>query len=115
MHLTLIRNILRTFDVRNNLDRVSCLRNSLESKDLHGCSRRSFRDRIAAVREHRANLTVELSCDEWIADVHRSLLDEDRGDRAAALVEFRFEHDARSATCRARLQIQNVSLQQNCL
>ena len=53
--------------------------------------------------------------DERVADAERAVLHEHRRDRAAALVELRFEHGARRVALRVRLQLADLGDQQDHL
>src|SRR5687768_11748785 len=94
MHLTLVGDVLSSFDIGDYLDRITRLRNTLKSEDLDRCRRRCFSYRRTRIREHRPDLAVELSGNKRIAYVHRSLLHQDRRDRSATLVELRFQNNS---------------------
>src|SRR5258708_7659889 len=95
-------------NVGNHVESFAGLRHALQAKYFDRCRGPGFGDRLAAIIEHRAHLTEDLSDDEWIADVQSSLLDQSSRHRAAAAIEFGFQHYSRGETRGAGAQIQDV-------
>jgi hypothetical protein len=108
--MALVGNVLRTFDVCNDLECVARLRNALQSEHLDGSCRPGFGHRFTAVREHCPDLARELSDDQRIADLQRSLLHESGRDRTATFIQTCLEHNTRCTACRTRFQAKKVSL-----
>ena len=78
--------------------------------------RRSGRlGRPAAVVDQRAHAADDRAGDERVADAERAVLHEHGRDRTAALVELRFEHRARRAALRVRLELADVADEQDHL
>ena len=114
-HLSVMRNLLRACDVRDDLKTLASLRHALKSENFNRHRRASFRDRLPAIIEHRTHLAKNLSDDERIVNAQSALLNENGGDRAAPAIKFSFEHDAGSEPRRAGLEIENVCGEQDRL
>ncbi len=85
----------------------------MQTKHFYRSRGACFGDLLAAIVEHCAHLTKDLADNKRFADAQRTLLDEGGGDRAAATVQFGFEHHARCQTRGTGAQIQNVGSQQD--
>src|SRR5215204_6314203 len=114
-HLAVVRDLLRLGDVGDDLEGLARLRHALEAEHLDGRGRAGLVDVVAAVVVHRAHLAEDLPDDERLADAQRALLDEHRGDGAAAAVELGLEDNAGGQPRRARLQVQDVGREQDGL
>ena len=68
-------------------------RDVVEAEHLDRRRRTGFLDLLAVVVEHGADLAPAAAGDDRVADAQRAPLDEHGGDRAAALVEVRLEHE----------------------
>src|SRR6185312_1282976 len=90
--LALLRDVPRGRRVVHGEEAVARLRHALETEDLDRRGRADFAFGAAALVVHRAHAPRVLAADEVVADLQRAVLDEDRGDRALAGIERRFEH-----------------------
>ncbi len=112
VHLPLSGYRLGSVNIRHDLECITGLRHTLESKDLNRSGRSSLGHRFTAIGEHRPDLAVKLAHNERIADTHRSLLNEGRRDRTASLIKFCLEDNAGRTPGRARSKGKNVRLDQ---
>src|SRR5205807_669208 len=97
----MMRDLLCARNVSNHLESLAGLRYPLQPEHFHGCGRPRIGYLFAAIIEHRADLTENLTDDERIADAQSALLNQSGSHGAATAIEFRFQHDARSQPCRA--------------
>ena len=67
----------------------------------------------AARIDERAYLAIGSSGNHHVARLERTAIDEHRCNRTAALVEVRFDNEARSRSVRVRFQLKHVCLQQD--
>ena len=63
---------------------------------------------VSAIVKHGSNLAVDVAYNEIVAGVERAVLHEDGGHRAAAAIEFGFEHDARCSAFWSGLQLREI-------
>ena len=103
--LPIHRDLARLRRVGERLERIAGLRQAAETEDLHRRGRGGVLELPAAVVDQRANLADDRSGDQRVADVERAVLDEDRGDRPASLIELRFEHGARGVALGIGLEL----------
>ena len=88
------RDLARLRGVRHHLERVARLRETGQTEHLDRARRLRLLERLAAVVDERPDSADVGTDDEVVADVERPVLHEDRGDRAAATVDLRFQHRA---------------------
>ena len=115
LRLAEVRDLPRLGGVGQRLERVAGLRQAAEAEHFDRRRRSGGLDLAAAVVDERAHLADDRAGDERVADAQRAVLDEDRRDRAAALVELRFEHGARRVALRIRLELAELGDEQDHL
>ena len=80
--------------VLDDLERIARRRHARQAEDLDRHRRTGFLDLLALVVDQRTDLAALGADDEDVADLERAAIDEDRRDRAAALVELGLDHGA---------------------
>ena len=70
---------------------------------------------LAAIVDERAHAAPVGAGDENVADMERAALDEDGGDRAAALVELRLDHGAFGGAVRVGVELEHFRLEEDRL
>ena len=94
---------------------VAGFRHVIEAEDLDRYGRAGLLDVLAAVVDHGADLAVRRAADDRVADAQRAVLDEDRRDRAAALVELGLDDDAARIAVRVGLELLDFGDEQDHL
>ena len=94
---------------------VASFRHVVEAEDLNRYGRAGLLDVLAAVVDHGADLAVRRAADDGVADAQRAVLDEDRRDRAAALVELGLDDDAARIAVRVGLELLDFGDEQDHL
>ena len=89
---------------------VAGLRHFGQALDLDGNRRASRLGRLAVFVQHGAHAAAGLAGQHHIADLQRAGLHQHGGDRAAALVQAGFDHDALGGGFDRRLQFQHLGL-----
>ena len=75
-----------------DLEDVAGGRNFGQPHDLDRCGRSGFMDLLPFVIEHRADLTVSISCQDHAAHLQCAVLHQQRGKHALGAVDFCFDH-----------------------
>ena len=101
--------------VRDDADDVAGLGHVRQAEDDRGRRRPGLRDPLAGRALERLDLAVRVARDDDVADVERAGLDDDRRDRAAALVELRLDDRAHRVPLRVRLELLQVGDEQDDL
>ena len=83
-----------------------------QALDFHRNGRAGFVDRLAGLVDHRPHAAEYRAGQHDVAALQRSRLHQDGRDRAAALVQARFDHDAARRRVLGRFQFQHLGLQQ---
>ena len=81
--------------VRHHVELVARFRRRIEAQHFDRHRGPGFLDLLALVVDQRAHPAPGRAGDENVAELQRAALHQNRGHRAAALVELRFDHDAR--------------------
>src|SRR5262249_49238526 len=99
----------------SDLEIVTCVGRALEAEDFdRGRRWRRFRGAPAIIK-HRAHFSENRAADEEVAGVQRAVLNQDRRDRTAALVDARFQYSADSRRVRIRLELTQIGDEQQRL
>ena len=99
--------------IRHHLEIVAGFRHGFQPQHLDGRRRLRLANLLAAVVQHGAHLAEDRAADEVIAHVQRAVAHQHRGHRAAAPIQFGFQHIAHGRTAGIGLQILQVGHQQN--
>ena len=114
-HRTLFSEFAGIALVFEHAELVARGRNARQAQNLNGVGRRSLLGMIAVRIDKRADATVALASDNGIARLERAALHEHGSHRAAALVEVRFDNEARSQSVGVGLELKDVSLKDDGL
>ncbi len=99
--------------VAHDGERVARGGNVGEPHHLDGNRGTGLLDLFALVVDQRAHFSERSAGDDDVADAQRAVLHQHRGDRAAAAVQRRFDHDAARAPVLVRAQLTDVGLEQH--
>src|SRR5918994_2917187 len=115
LRLALLHHVPRLALVRNLANVVPGVRRGGPAEDLHGLAGAGLLHLLTVLVQHRADLRPRRAGHERVADVERATLNEHAGDRPAALVQVRLEHDAARPSDRVALQLLEVGHEQDRL
>src|SRR6185503_7251969 len=107
------RNLLGQAFVGDNDEVIACVRHAGQAEYLHRNRWSRTVDLTPGFVEQRAHAAILDAGDDEVALLQRALLDEDRRDRAAALVETRLDDDAGGARVLDGLELHDFGLQQD--
>ena len=91
LHLAVLGNALGLVAVRHDQEGVAGVRHAFETEDFDRGRRPGFGDGASAIVEHGADLAEGVADDVAVASSQGSVLDQDRGDSAAAAIELGFD------------------------
>src|SRR5581483_5901343 len=94
-------------------EQIACLGQSFHSQDFDWSGGRSFFQLRAAIVEHGANLTVDVSDHKIVAGAKSAVLYQNSSHRTASTIKFGFEHDARCRTFWSGPEFLEISNQAN--
>ena len=106
--LAVFRDVTRLLAVGDHDELIARLRQSFQSDNFHRRRRRRFLQRLAAIVEHGTYFSVHIPDHEVVARVERAVLHQNRAYRAAAAIQFRFEHYAARRASQSRFQFLQV-------
>ena len=109
------RDLARPALVAEHHELVAGLRHFGQALDLDRDRRAGFVDRLAVLVEHRADAAEARAGQHDVAALERAALHQHGRDRAAALVELRFDDEALGHRVLGRLQLEHLGLQQHLL
>ena len=98
LELAVLSDALRLVAVGHDEEGVACVGHAFEAEDLNRSGRAGFGDGTAAVVEHGTDLAEGVADDVGIAGAESPVLHEDRGDGAAAAIEFGLDDGAYGGT-----------------
>jgi hypothetical protein len=107
------RRFARDAFVRDDHQRVAGARNVGQPHDLDRNRGPGLLHLLALVVDERADLAVRAAHDDDVADAQRAVLHEHGRDRAAALIERRFDDDALRAALLVGFEVAQVGFEQH--
>ena len=114
-HRTLFSELASIALIFEYAELVARGRNARQAQDLDRIGRRGLLGMIAVRVDKRANTTVALASDNGIARLERTALHEHGSNRAATLVEVRFDNEAGSQSVGVSLKFKHISLKDDGL
>ena len=111
--LTEQRNFTRFLLVSNHRHLFACVRCAVQAKDLDRDRRASFLHRLAVLVEHGTYAAIVGTDQDHVALTQGTVLNQDGGHRAAALVQTRLDHDTTTRSGRSGLEFEDLGLQQD--
>ena len=101
--------------VLHDVERVACLRSTVQAEHLYRRRRASFGHFLAVFVEHRFHAARVHARKHYVAYVQRTVLYEHRSHVTAPLVECRFDDGSRSAAVRIGFQVEHFGFEQHFL
>ena len=92
---------------------IAGLRHARQAENFHRQGRAGALDGLAAIIDKGAHAAPFRTGDQNIALMQRAALDQNRGDRATALVELGFDHGTFGDALRIGLEVEDFGLQQD--
>ena len=106
--LAVFGDAARLVAIGDHHELIARLRQAFHAENFDRRGRRSRLQARAAIVEHGAHFSVDVAHDKIVAGVERAVLHQHRGHRAAAAIQFGFEHHAGRRTLRRRLQFPQI-------
>ncbi len=109
------RYLARILFIFYRYKRITSFRHSFKTKHFNRCRRASFLDSLAFIVEKRAYLAGIYARHKGIANTERAVLDHDGGNNSTSLIDSRFYHLAFSKPIVICFEIEQFSLEQDCV